>query len=170
MALGNNDKENSTIISLKLLAEAWPTTVRPTFEEQDSEFKPTGKTFSKISGKVIWVYTTHNGKTGIKEVKWYRAKIVDGDETYFVKATTSNASKDLFNHFAGSIGEVVNVNLYLNDKWYPTASVKLADGSHSSTVIPFNEVKPQLLWDTIKEMETPNVKWDDISIEDIPFR
>lgn len=195
MALGwNGDDNNTTSISLKLVAVTWP--VEKTREnepklvvkaknESTGYYELTNDKHSQVEWRVVSIRTSHNGKTGRDEVRWFVACLQDGDERYYIDATMTNASKDLANHLLANIWKDVKISLYLNqDKrewkqwdYYPSASVKTPNGEHTPTHLDYKNLDKIKLWDEIKAqeevtnpVESPDrdTAWD-IDIEDVPF-
>ena len=174
MALKNgNVEENGNSISLKLVAEAWPTKVQPKFVKKiktpEGKWELSNESFSEVAGEVVNIKTSHNWKTWMKEVKGFVVILQDGDERYYIDSTMSNASKDLANHLLASIWQRVVVKLYLNKTEYPTASIKLANGDFAPTALDFKGLDKNKLWDMIKAQE-PVKLTEEISVEDIPFK
>lgn len=173
MALGwTGEVSNVNNISLKLVAEAWPTEVQPKLvvkakNEDTGKYELTEDRYQKISGKVISIRTSHNGKEGLKEVKGFVACLQDGDERYYIDATMTNASKDIANHILASIGQVVSIGLYLNKNQYPTASVKLENGEYAPTHFEFNGLDKDKLWDAIKAQEADTTADNSATVEDV---
>lgn len=171
MALGNgNEGTTSNNIYLKLVAEAGPTTTRPFLEkktknEATGKYELTWETFTKIDGTIKNIKSSHNGKTGMKEVKGFSFWLQDGDETYYIDATMTNASKDLANMVLNNIGKKVSLSFYLNKSGYPSVSGKDEAGEYLKGLMAY-PLDKNALWLAIDEQTT---KKDEISLEDVPF-
>lgn len=175
MALGNNNNNEFKSKSLKLLAEAGPTTVKPTLalkkkNEATGKYELSWEVFSNISWVIKGIKTSHNWKTWMKEVKWFVLTLEDWDERYYIDATMTNASKDLANMWLVNIWNNVNISLYLNKNWYPSVSVKLDDWSFAKWKFQY-PLDKDLLWNAIKEQEYVPQEGsnNEINIEDIRF-
>ena len=152
---------------LKLVAPQGPTEEFPKFVVQwgkEENYELTDESYTKVRGMVDNIKTTHNGKTGKDEVKWFEAIIVDGDESYVIKTTMSNASKDLANHLLAMVWvtDFINISLYLNKNKYPSSSVKLDNEEFAPTSLDFKGLDKNALWESIKGQEP-------VSTEEIPF-
>ena len=158
---------------LKLVSEAGPTETLPKFvlKEKNAEtghYDETESTYTKVSGVVEKIRTTHNGKTGQKEVKGFILTLLDWGERYNIDSTVRQASKDIVNVALVNVGQKINISLYLNPKGYPSASIKDDEGEHSDVKYAFDPKNPldtNQLWDDIKAQEPI---WD-TDIEDLPF-
>lgn len=183
MALGNGNDGAGSSISLKLVAQQGDKDVSKKIEqprlvvkeknEATGKYELTDTKYSQLSGEVVSMRSSHNGKSGKDEVKGFVACIKDGDETYYIDSTMTNASKDLANHLLASIGKVVSISLYVNKNNFPTASVKLADGSFAPTHMPYNALDRDQLWLDIKAQEatkdSADASSDEVAVEDLPF-
>jgi hypothetical protein len=168
MALTEGKKNSGSSISLKLVAEVWPTKIRPKFVVKDKDtYQLTDSEYTEISWVLKSIETTNNWKTWIKEVKGFKFVIQDWEERYYVDTTLSNASKDLGNSLLANIGKELVISLYINKTEYPTASVKTKDWNFVETFVPYNELDKEKLWLAIKSQE---VKKEDkgLTVEDLP--
>lgn len=173
MALTNSENTSTGSVKyLKLEAEAGPTSIKPYFVEkiknEDGSYGIGTERYTKVSGVIESVRTTHNGKTGIKEVKGFSIKMKDKDETYFIDSTMKNASKDLANMALASIGLEVQFDVYLNKNGYPTSFGKTLDGTKLDGQLPY-PLDGKVLWEEIKKQEPRKDADEGISVSDIPF-
>lgn len=173
MGLIKQEETSGSSVNLKLVAEQWPTKEFPKFvvkaKGADWTWGLSDESYSKISGTLSFISTTHNGKTGKQEVKGFKFCLVDWEEKIYVDTTLTNASKDLWNHLLANIGKEVLISLYLNWKDYPSASVKYKDWTHTSTSQPFDKLDREKLWLDIKAQEAVKEVSSDIDMDAIPF-
>ena len=171
MALSNgNEASTSNNIYLKLVAEAWPTTTRPHLEkkaknEATGKYELTWEKFTKIDWVIKNIKSSHNGKTGMKEVKGFSFWLQDWDETYYIDATMTNASKDLANMVLNNIGKKVSLSFYLNKSGYPSTSWKDETWAYLNGLMAY-PLDKNALWNAIDEQ---TVKKDEIDMDSIPF-
>lgn len=135
-------------------------------------------TYTQLSGVVKSISSTETGE-GHDRVRGFKLILQDGDETYYIDSTMTNASKDLANHALASIGKFIKISLYLNKNNYPSASVKLQDDSYAPTEFNFKDLDKDTLWEAIKaqegaKQEEEEVKWaekqeETVDFEDLPF-
>lgn len=169
MPLSNwNNENNKTFINLKLVAEVWPTDIRPLFYKVDSNFALTNETFSNVEGKLVkvkWTHTPAKGRMG--DIYWFKAFVEDGEFIYVLESTITNASKSLLNSLLPSKDKDVKISLYLNKNGYPTASVKVGE-DFAEQFMDYKAIDNIALYDAIEKFY-PTTKEEELTAEDIPF-
>ncbi len=181
MALIKEWENNNSVTYLDLVAETWPTEVKPFLatkvKNEATWMMEVKDKIAEVSGVVTDVVKNETSYKG-KPVRAFKIKIVDWDETYIISPTLTNASKNMLNACLGSIMEVVTIKPYLNKAWYPDISVKKW-GDFAPTKFKYNDKD---LFDKIWEAAADNfgtnivleevkneVENEEIDISDIPF-
>lgn len=168
MALWNGWGSEKTFINLKLTAEVWPTTVKPVLVELGEDFKPTGRSFSSVSGVLKKLKSSFTPKKGkMWDIYWFKAFIEDGDEMYVIESTITNASKELLNSLINNIWTHLEITVYLNKNGYPTSVTKSWGEYVDKAIENFKDVTTESLFTLLKEVE---VVWREVTVDEFhPF-
>ncbi len=169
MALSNWTEKNRKYVNLKLVAEVGPTTVTPKLVVVWEDFQLTNESYTKISWTlkfIKWTFTPKKGRMG--DIYWFKAFLEDGDITYVIESTITNASKGLLNSLLWAKDQKVDVSLYINKNGYPTSSVRIGE-TFAPQALDFRADNISLFEEIGKVFVKKEEEESELKASDIPF-
>lgn len=141
-------------VNFKLVAVAGPVEDKsdaPKFVKLDENFNQTNTALSFLEGKVKWIKKTHTpAKWRMWDIYWFKLFLeISEGKVIIVESTITNASKDLLNSLILNKDKEVKISLYLNKNWYPSSSVKDAEGNYVPTLLDFKTISAEWLHEGI---------------------